>query len=83
MTIEQTYYPSPGLNQIYDATLAYVKVLMVARSGTVYDVLISNNDISINTRQVLYQPSFGALVFNSEIPFISGESVNIIYDPNI
>ena len=83
MTLRQTYYPTVDTSSIFDAAIVYSKMLFVAREGVVYDVLTSVNDIIINTRQVHYNPATGVLQFNSNIPFNSGESINIVYDPNI
>ena len=82
MTVEKTYYPSPTLNEITDAAFAYTKVLMVAREGVTYDILVSNNDLAITSRQVLHQPAYGAMYFTSEIPFNENETVNIVYETN-
>lgn len=83
MTLRQTYYPLAGLSNYTDATLAYSKLLMLSREGVVYDIITSNNDILVTNRQVLYQPSTGLIQFDSNIPFNQGESINIVYDPNI
>lgn len=83
MTIEQTYYPSPGLNQIYDASIAYVKILMVARTGQVHTETDIDATLVSGGLFYMYSPSEGSIIFNPNNPFLSGESVNIIYDPNI
>jgi hypothetical protein len=83
MTLRQTYYPIADTTNIFDAAIVYSKMLFVAREGVVYDVLTSVNDVLLNTRQVHYNPSTGVLQFNADIPFNSGESINIVYDPNI
>lgn len=80
MTIEKTFYPSATLNQITDAAFAYTKVLMVARDGVTYDILVNNSIISLTSRQVLHQPANGVLYF--DFPFIQNESVNIVYETN-
>ena len=82
MTTRKTYYPLPGGIDILDAALAYVKVLEVDRSGVVYDIINSNNDVFLNSRQVRYASAFGALVFNDQIPFNENESINVIYETN-
>lgn len=82
MTVNKTFYPSPTLNEITDAAFAYTKVLMVAREGVTYDILVSNNDIAITSRQVLHQPAYGVIYFSSDIPFNPNESVNIVYETN-
>jgi hypothetical protein len=58
-------------------------MLFVARTGVEFDVLTSVNDISVNTRQVHYNPSTGVLQFDPNIPFNEQESINVIYDTNI
>ena len=83
MTLRETYYPIPGESNIFDAAIAYVKMLFVARNGVEYDVLTSINDIMINTRQVHYNPSTGVLQFDANIPFNEQESINVIYDTNL
>ena len=83
MTLRETYYPIPGESNIFDAAIAYVKMLFVARNGVEYDVLTSINDIMINTRQVHYNPSTGVLRFDANIPFNEQESINVIYDTNL
>ena len=83
MTLRETYYPTVDTSSIFDAAIVYSKMLFVAREGVVYDILTSINDIAVTTRQVLYNPALGTLQFNSDIPFNSGESINIVYDPNI
>lgn len=80
MTIEKTFYPGATLNQITDSAFAYTKVLMVARDGVTYDILVNNNIISLTSRQVLHQPAYGILYF--DFPFIQNESVNIVYETN-
>lgn len=82
MTVEKTYYPTITTNYIFDSALAYTKLLMVAREGMTYDILVSNNDIAITNRQVLHQPAYGAMYFPSEIPFNENETVNIVYETN-
>lgn len=82
MTVEKTYYPTITTNYIFDSALAYTKLLMVAREGVTYDILVSNNDIAITNRQVLHQPAYGAMYFTSEIPFNENETVNIVYETN-
>jgi len=82
MTVELTYYTTINTNFIYSASLAYTKVLMVAREGVTYDILVSNNDIAIGNRQVLHQPAYGALFFSGDIPFNLNETVNIVYETN-
>lgn len=79
MTTKKTYYPLSGLVDVNDASIAYVTMLMVARSGMLFDIIVNNNDIAINTRQVRYAPSFGALFFNDNIPFNQGEDIEIVY----
>lgn len=83
MTLRQTYYPLPNESFVVDASIAYVKMLFVARTGVEFDVLTSVNDISVNTRQVHYNPSTGVLQFDPNIPFNEQESINVIYDTNI
>jgi len=82
MTVEKTFHPFAALNEITDAAFAYTKVLMVAREGVTYDILVSNNDIAIGNRQVLHQPAYGVLLFNVDIPFNQNETVNIVYETN-
>ena len=83
MTLRETYYPIPGERKIFDAAIAYVKMLFVARNGVEYDVLTSINDIMINTRQAHYNPSTGVIQFDPNIPFEEQESINVIYDTNL
>ena len=83
MTLRQTYHPFEGNTSYTDATLAYSKLLMLSREGVVYDIITSNNDILVTNRQVLYQPSTGLLQFDTNIPFNQGETINVVYDPNI
>ena len=83
MTLRETYYPIPGESNIFDAAIAYVKMLFVARNGVEYDVLTSINDIMINTRQAHYNPSTGVIQFDTNIPFEEQESINVIYDTNL
>lgn len=82
MTTEITYHTIINTNYIYLAALAYTKVLMVAREGVTYDILVSNNDIAITNRQVLHQPAYGVIFFNSDVPFNQNETVNIVYETN-
>jgi len=83
MTVEKTFYPSPTLNQISDAAFAYTKVLMVAREGVNFDILVSNDDVpGLDTRQVLHQPAYGVIVFSGGLPFNENESVNVVYETN-
>ena len=82
MTTRLTYYPTVDTSSIADAAIVYSKMLLVSREGVVYDVLTSINDIPITTRQVLYNPGTGVLQFNENIPFNSGESINIVYETN-
>jgi hypothetical protein len=80
MTFEKTYYPIQGENSISDSVLAYNNLLMVAREGVTYDIIVSNNDIAFTSRQVLHQPAYGIIYFNSDVPFNPNESVNIVYE---
>ena len=79
MTLKKTYYPLAGLLDITDSAIAYVQVLMVARSGVIYDIIENNNDVFINTRQIRYAPSYGTIFFNEYIPFNTDEDIEIIY----
>jgi hypothetical protein len=83
MTLRQTYYPIPTQSSVFDSAIAYVKMLFVARSGVVYDVITNVNDIMITSRQVHYNPSTGIIQFDANIPFNEQESINVIYDTNI
>jgi hypothetical protein len=82
MTLEKTYHPAEGLSSIYDASIAYTKMLMVAREGVLYDIIESNDDILITSRQVRHSPTNGELAFDSNIPFNLNESINIVYGTN-
>jgi hypothetical protein len=73
----------PGDSNVFDAAIAYVKMLFVARSGVVYDVITNVNDIMITSRQVHYNPSIGVIQFDANILFNEQESINVIYDTNI
>ena len=83
MTLRQTYYPVPGDSNVFDAAIAYVKMIFVARNGVAYDVITNVNDILITNRQVHYNPSTGVIQFDANIPFEEQESINVIYDTNI
>jgi hypothetical protein len=82
MTTKKTYYPAEGLTSIYDGSIAYTKMLMVAREGVLYDIITTNNDILLNSRQVRYSPGLAELSFNADIPFNLNESINIVYETN-
>lgn len=82
MTTKKTYYPSEGLTYIYDGSIAYTKVLMVAREGVLYDIITTNDDILLNSRQVRFSPGLAELAFNTDIPFNANESINIVYETN-
>jgi hypothetical protein len=73
----------PGDSNVFDAAIAYVKMLFVARNGVAYDVITNVNDILITSRQVHYNPSTGIIQFDANIPFEEQESINVIYDTNI
>lgn len=82
MTVEKTYYPQgyPVVNnEVTDAALAYVKPLMVARSGVEHS--LTDIDALLLSGQPFYQyiPGSGTLVFNPFNPFQQDESINIIY----
>lgn len=78
MVKEKTYYPLSGFYEITDAALAYVDVLMVARSGVVYN----ETDISTLPTDVGlfygHNSATGSIQFL--IPFESNESINVIYE---
>ena len=81
MILEKTYYPTVGLSFITDASIVYAKMLFVARSGVEFNVdTVALNEDGGN--YCLYTASTGTINFNPDQPFISGESINIIYDTN-
>lgn len=83
MTLRQTYITVPDTSSVFNVAMVYVKMLMVAREGVVYDIKTSINDIQVTSRQVHYNPSTGVLQFDANIPFNPKETVNIVYDTNI
>lgn len=84
MTLRQTYYPLVDATSITDAAIVYSRMLLVSREGVVYDVISGPNEVLfLGSRQVHYNPSTGVIKWNPNIPFNQGESINIVYDPNI
>jgi len=80
MTTNKTYYTVFENNNVVDSSIAYTKMLMVCREGMTMDIIVSNDDITITNRQVLFQPSFGILQFNTT--FNQNETINVIYETN-
>jgi hypothetical protein len=83
MTLNKTYYPLAGFYQITDATLAYCKILMVARSGVVHSQTDVDQILNDGGPFYEYYASLGQIEFNPTNPFNQDESINVVYDPNI
>ena len=81
MTVRKTYYPFEGDLSISDSSLAYVKILMVTRSGLQFNVIPYTSSFPPpDERTCLYNNSDGSIVF--VINFNSNESINVIYETN-
>ena len=69
-----------GEEFISDPVLAYTKLLFVAREGTAFDIVESDDPYGggfpYNSRQVQHSNAFGFLRF--AVPFNQGETVQII-----
>ena len=82
MVLSKTYYPLATLYSITDANIAYCKILMVARSGTVFSQTDVDATLVSGSPFYQYTPSAGTITFNPDIPFLDNESINIVYDTN-
>lgn len=80
MTKNKLYYPIAGTYSIVDAELAYTQILLVSRNGQVYNVLYPGNEGILGGLYVTYLESQGRINFDSTMPFLEGETVNIIFD---
>ena len=81
MTLSVTYYPLIGQTSITDAQLAYIRPLLVARSGVEFNI---DKDF-LNEgggNFCLYTASTGTISFNENQPFNTGESINVVYGTN-
>ena len=80
--IKKKYTGVPGEWSIIDPDLAFVKkVHMVALNGNVHQIKINYPfDAVITGLEVGYTPSSGRLNFDENIPFESGNSINVIYE---
>lgn len=80
MILRKTYYPGglPAVEtSIFDAAIAYVQVLMVARSGTLLNETESDAALQDGGLFYQYNPSLGVLTFG--YPFNQGEDITIVY----
>lgn len=68
----KTIQPAAGLSYAYDASLAFVKVIMAALEGTVTDV-----STAVANRMCDYEPAEGKIYF--ENAFDGSQRVFIIY----
>lgn len=59
-------YGTPGQTTVTDSRLAYVKMIVVKRSGIEYDFVPE----SPGSRQVYYESSLGRLWFDPDNPFL-------------
>lgn len=82
MTTEKTYYPTAGLYQVIDASIAYIKPLMVTRSGMVYNLTTNMALVNSTDNFYSYTLASGTLTFDINNPFNPNESVNIVYETN-
>lgn len=82
MTTEKTYYPTAGTNVVIDASIAYIKPLMVSRSGMVHNLTTDSGLVNSDDNFYSYTSATGTLTFNVNYPFNTDESVNIIYETN-
>lgn len=78
MILSVTYYPFTGQTSITDAQLAYIRPLLVARSGVEFNVdTFALNEGGGNF--CLYTASTGTITFNENQPFNPNESVNVVF----
>jgi prophage tail gpP-like protein len=80
MTLSKTYNPFQGLSEITDATLAYSHILMVARSGVVFNYTDVDGTLVSGSPFYQYTPSAGTITFNPNIPFNENETINVVYE---
>ena len=82
MTIEVTYYPLINQTEITDAQLAYIRPLLVARSGVVHSKTDIDALLVSGSPFYQYNASTGTISFNPNIPFNTDESINVVYGTN-
>lgn len=78
MIERKKYNVVPGLNYISHPSLAYCKLLFIEREKAVHhDITINSPSDPVNF-ECLHDRSSGVLFFDSNKPFISGETVSVI-----
>ena len=81
MLKQKTYNTTPGTSTVYAAELAYRTIHRVMRSTDVYYHFVNEGaEIEALQLMVRYQPSVGGLFFDENLPFTTGEKVNVIYE---
>lgn len=80
MIVRKTYNCVPGATFMISPDLAYVTVHKVALGANDYNVTQSNDDILITGLNVRHSPAFGGLYFDENIPFESGNTINVVYE---
>ena len=80
--IKKKYTGVPGEWSIIDPDLAFVKkVHMVSLNGNVHQIKTNYPfDAVITGLEVGYTPSSGRLNFDENIPFETGNSINVVYE---
>ena len=80
MLKSKTYQCTPGQTSITRSELAYIKrVHMVALNGNVRHI-ITDTSASPEALEVIYNNSVGGLYFDRNIPFESGNTINVVYE---
>lgn len=81
MILQKTYYPTglpiAEITQITDIDLISCTMLMLSRSGSVYSLTDDVGMLTNGQLFYLFNASTGVITF--EIPFNSGEDVEIVY----
>lgn len=82
MVVKKTYYPLQGFTGVTDASIAYVKILMLSREGNVMNRTSDNGVLISGGLWYQYYPSTGTIMLNPQQPINQGESINIVYETN-
>lgn len=82
MLNKKKYTGVAGEWTITDPALAFIKkVHMVALNGNVHQIKVNYPfDAAITGLEVGYTPSSGMLNFDQNIPFETGNSINVVYE---
>jgi len=80
MIVRKTYNCVIGSTFVISPDLAYVRVHKVALGGNDYNVFEDNNDSLVTGLSVRHAPGLGGLYFDENIPFESGNTINVVYE---